>query len=57
VTGANPRVAPDLIRQHAPELAEAITHLAFHAGRPAAMSATNVLASVTEATEATEATG
>ncbi|MFD9003069.1 carboxymuconolactone decarboxylase family protein [Streptomyces sp. NPDC059582] len=30
------------------ELAEAITHLAFHAGRPAAMSATSVLASVTE---------
>jgi len=53
VTEANPRVVPDLIRQHAPELAEAITHLAFHAGRPAAMSATNVLASVTEATEAT----
>jgi 4-carboxymuconolactone decarboxylase len=30
------------------ELAEAITHLSFYAGRPAAMSATSVLAPVTE---------
>ncbi|MFJ6214876.1 carboxymuconolactone decarboxylase family protein [Streptomyces sp. NPDC092296] len=107
MTGTNPRVAPDLIRRHAPkladltddvlfadvwqrpdlsprdrslitvaalvalgrdaqptghlrrapdngltpgELAEAITHLARYAGRPAAMSATGVLASVTEPT-------
>ncbi|MFF2051841.1 carboxymuconolactone decarboxylase family protein [Leifsonia sp. NPDC058194] len=105
MTGTNPRVAPDLIRQHAPkladltddvlfadvwerpelsprdrslitvaalvslgrdaqlsghlrralangvtveELAETITHLAFYAGWPAAMSATGVLASVTD---------
>ncbi|SFE34509.1 4-carboxymuconolactone decarboxylase [Actinacidiphila alni] len=104
MTGTNPRVAPDLVRRHAPkpadltddvlfadvwqrpdlsprdrslitvaalvalgrdaqltghlhraldngltreELAEAITHLAFYAGRPAAMSATTVLAQVT----------
>ncbi|UED88069.1 carboxymuconolactone decarboxylase family protein [Streptomyces profundus] len=32
------------------ELAEAITHLAFYAGWPAAMSATGVLAQVTEPT-------
>ncbi|HEY1625102.1 MAG TPA: carboxymuconolactone decarboxylase family protein [Trebonia sp.] len=105
MTGTNPRVAPDLVRQHAPkladltddvlfadvwqrpelsprdrslitvaalialgrdaqltahlrraldngldpaELAEAITHLAFYAGWPAAMSATSILAQVTE---------
>jgi 4-carboxymuconolactone decarboxylase len=104
MTGTNPRVAPDLIREHAPkladltddvlfadvwerpglsprdrslitvaalvalgrdaqlighlrraldnglsrdQLAEAITHLAFYAGWPAAMSAVGVLASVT----------
>ena len=104
MTGNNPRVAPDLIREHAPkladltddvlfadvwerpelsprdrslitvaalvalgrdaqltwhlrraldnglthdQLAEAITHLAFYAGWPAAMSAVGVLASVT----------
>ena len=104
MTGTNPRVAPDLIRQHAPKLAdltddvlfaevwerpelsprdrslitvaalvalgrdaqlaghlrraldnglsrdqmaEAITHLAFYAGWPAAVSAVGVLASVT----------
>lgn len=104
MTGSNPRVAPDLIREHAPkladltddvlfaevwerpelsprdrslitvaalvalgrdaqltghlrraldnglsreQLAEAITHLAFYAGWPAAMSAVGVLASVT----------
>ena len=104
MTGNNPRIAPDLIREHAPkladltddvlfadvwerpelsprdrslitvaalvalgrdaqlpghlrrglgngltrdELAEAITHLAFYAGWPAAMSAVGVLASVT----------
>jgi 4-carboxymuconolactone decarboxylase len=104
MTGTNPRVAPDLIRQHAPkladltddvlfaevwerpelsprdrslitvaalvalgrdaqlaghlrraldnglsrdQLAEAITHLAFYAGWPAAVSAVGVLASVT----------
>lgn len=103
MTGSNPRVAPDLIREHAPkladltddvlfadvwerpglsprdrslitvaalvalgrdaqltghlgraldnglsreQLAEAITHLAFYAGWPAAMSAVGVLASV-----------
>lgn len=107
MTGTNPRVAPDTVRQRAPkladltddvlfadvwqrpdlsprdrslitvaalvalgrdaqltghlrraldngvspdELAEAITHLAFYAGWPAAMSATGVLAQVTEAT-------
>ena len=106
MTGTNPRVAPDLVRRHAPkladltddvlfadvwqrpglsprdrslitvaalvalgrdaqltghlhraldngltpaELAEAITHLAFYAGWPAAMSATGVLAQVTDA--------
>ncbi|OIV38650.1 4-carboxymuconolactone decarboxylase [Mangrovactinospora gilvigrisea] len=105
MTGTNPRMAPDLVRRHAPkladltddvlfadvwqrpdlaprdrslitvaalvalgrdaqltghlkraldnglstaELAEAITHLAFYAGWPAAMSAINVLAQVTE---------
>ena len=105
MTGTNPRVAPDLVRHHAPkladltddvlfadvwqrpdlsprdrslitvaalvalgrdaqltghlrraldngltsdELAEAITHLAFYAGWPAAMSATGILAQVTE---------
>ena len=104
MTGSNPRVAPDLIREHAPkladltddvlfadvwerpglsprdrslitvaalvalgrdaqltghlrraldnglsrdQLAEAITHLAFYAGWPAAVSAVGVLASVT----------
>ncbi|MFJ4668365.1 carboxymuconolactone decarboxylase family protein [Kitasatospora purpeofusca] len=107
MTGTNPRVAPDLVRHHAPrpadltddvlfadvwqrpglsprdrnlitlaalvalgrdaqltghlrraldnglttyELAEAVTHLAFYAGQPAAMGATTVLAQVTEAT-------
>jgi 4-carboxymuconolactone decarboxylase len=106
MTGTNPRVAPELVRHHAPkladltddvlfadiwqrpnlsprerslitvaalialgrdaqltshlrravdngltpdELAEAITHLAFYAGWPAAMSATTILAQVTEA--------
>ncbi|WP_051450190.1 carboxymuconolactone decarboxylase family protein [Actinospica robiniae] len=62
MTGTNPRVAPDLVRRRAPkladltddgltadELAEAITHLAFYAGWPAAMSATAILAQVTEA--------
>jgi 4-carboxymuconolactone decarboxylase len=105
MTGTNPRVAPDLVRRHAPtladltddvlfadiwqrpdlsarerslitvaalvalgrdaqltghlrraldngltqaELAEAITHLAFYAGWPAAMSATGILAQITE---------
>lgn len=104
MTGSNPRVAPDLVREHAPkladltddvlfadvwerpglpprdrslitvavlvalgrdaqlpghlhraldngltrdQLAEAITHLAFYAGWPAAMSAVSVLATVT----------
>ena len=104
MTGSNPRVAPDLVREHAAkladltddvlfadvwqrpglsprdrslitvaalvalgrdaqltghlrramdngltrdELAEAVTHLAFYAGWPAAMSAVGVLASVT----------
>ncbi|KUN10369.1 4-carboxymuconolactone decarboxylase [Streptomyces yokosukanensis] len=108
MTGTNPRVAPDLVRRHAPkladltddvlfadvweradlsprdrslitvaalvalgrdaqltghlrraldnslspgELAEAITHLAFYAGWPAAMSATGILAAVTEAAD------
>lgn len=106
MTGTNPRMAPDLVRRHAPrladltddvlfadvwqrpelsprdrslitvaalvalgrdaqltghlrraldngltadELAEAITHLAFYAGWPAAMSATSVLAQVNDA--------
>lgn len=104
MTGSNPRVAPDLVREHAPklaeltddvlfadvwerpglsprdrslitvaalvalgrdaqltghlhraldngltrdQLAEAVTHLAFYAGWPAAMSAVGVLATVT----------
>lgn len=104
MTGSNPRVAPDLVREHAPkladltddvlfadvwerpglssrdrslitvaalvalgrdaqltghlrraldngltcdELAEAVTHLAFYAGWPTAMSAVSVLATVT----------
>ncbi|MFE2094283.1 carboxymuconolactone decarboxylase family protein [Streptomyces sp. NPDC059460] len=108
MTGTNPRVAPDLVRRHAPKLAdltddvlfadvwerpdlsprdrslitvsalvalgrdaqltghlrraldnglttgelvEAITHLAFYAGWPAAMSATGALATVTEPTD------
>lgn len=111
MTGNNPRMAPDLIREHAPkladltddvlfadiwerpnltprdrslitvsalialgrdaqlvghlrralangltkeELAEAITHLAFYAGWPAAMSATGVLASVTSETSSSK---
>ncbi|MFF2773124.1 carboxymuconolactone decarboxylase family protein [Streptomyces bacillaris] len=38
----------------ADELAEAITHLAFYAGWPAAMSAVGVLASVTAETASQE---
>ncbi|WP_035805680.1 hypothetical protein [Kitasatospora mediocidica] len=65
MTGTNPRVAPDLVRQHAtprnsptspmtcssPTSGSGPTRPRASAVWPAAMSATGVLASVTESTD------
>jgi 4-carboxymuconolactone decarboxylase len=51
MTGSNPRVAPDLIREHAQKLADLTDDVLFadvwERLEPAAMSAVGVLAAVT----------